>query len=142
MPMLYDFTNEGMAWPNEAKLLASQCLTIIKEQLTSDDLSFSLLVPAEESDLIDRADALSEWINCYIAGIGLMNIKQKDLDSDVKEALSDLSEIAQLGVDEDDDMEEQSELFEQVFEHVRVCAMTIHAVLGMRKPTETKKTLH
>ncbi|RXJ72316.1 YecA family protein [Veronia nyctiphanis] len=142
VPMLYDFTNDGMAWPTNAMLIATNSMSIIKGELLSDELSFSLLLPDEDGDLIDRADALSEWVSSFMAGIGLMNIKQADLDSDIKEALGDLTEIAQLGVDEDDDMEEQSILFEQVIEHVRVCAMTIHAVLGKRQPPEQNKTLH
>lgn len=67
------------------------------------------------------------------------------LSEAVTEALADLQEIAQLGIDEDDDMEEQAALFEQVVEHVRMCVLSCHSELGQRpvaEDAEEKPTLH
>lgn len=73
-----------------------------------------------------------------------MGLKNSALSAEVKEALEDLKEIAQLGIDEDDDQEEQAQLLEQVIEHVRMCAMMIHAELGDKPAQEENenKTLH
>ena len=71
-----------------------------------------------------------------------MNAELKKASTDVKEALADLEEIAKLGIDEDDDMQEQAQLLEQVIEHVKACALTIHAEFG-QKPVEQKApTIH
>ncbi len=81
-------------------------------------------------------------VGAFIAGIGLVGVTAGKLSDDAKEVLTDLTEIAQLGIDEDDDMEEQALLLEQVIEHVRVCAMTLHAELGIKAQPEEKPTLH
>lgn len=142
MPMLYDYTNDGAGWPHQSKALAATSIGLASTALNSGQMDFDILLPEEGESLLDRADALSEWLNAFIAGIGLVGITAGKLSEDTKEVLSDLSEIAQLGIDEDDDMEEQAQLLEQVIEHVRVCAMTLHAELGIKPQTEEKPTLH
>ncbi|WP_325891732.1 YecA/YgfB family protein [Grimontia sp. NTOU-MAR1] len=142
MPMLYDYTNDGAGWPHESKTLAATSIGLASQQLTGGQMDFEVLLPDESESLLDRGDALSEWVSAFIAGIGLVGITAGKLSDDSKEVLADLTEIAQLGIDEDDDMEEQALLFEQVIEHVRVCAMTLHAELGIKPRTEEKPTLH
>lgn len=143
-PMLYDYTNDGQGWPIQSKELAASCVQLASEQLTGEDLDFELLLPADNENLLDRGDALTEWVSAFIAGIGVVGVKSGALSEDGKEVLADLTEIAQLGIDEDDDMEEQALLFEQVIEHVRVCAMTLHAELSLKSSNDedSKPTLH
>ncbi|ODP98757.1 MULTISPECIES: UPF0149 family protein [Salinivibrio] len=144
LTMLYDYTNQGMGWPTEAKTLAMQSYHQLKTQLTGDDLDLDIYVPDDEQvGVVARAEALVEWINAFLAGVGLIGKQGRQLSNDVTEALSDLKAIAQLGIDEDGDMQEQAELLEQVCEHVRVCCMVVHAELGARPDAdETPKTLH
>ena len=47
-----------------------------------------------------------------------------------------------LGIDEDDDMQEQAILFEQVIEHVKACVLTIHAEFGQKPVQEKAPTIH
>lgn len=54
------------------------------------------------------------------------------MSEEITEALADLQEISQLGIDEDEDLEEQAALFEQVVEHVRMCVLSCHSELGQR----------
>ena len=59
--------------------------------------------------------------------------------------LADLQEISQLGIDEDDDLEDQAALFEQVVEHVRMCVLSCHSELGQRlinDDADEKPTVH
>ena len=140
MPMLYDYTNEGEGWPHESKTLAATSLGIAHKQLSAGQMDFEPLLPDENTVLLDRGDALSEWVNAFIAGVGLAGVTAGKLSEDAKEVLADLAEIAQLGIDEDDDMEEQAVLLEQVIEHVRVCAMTLHADLGIKSQDDEDKT--
>ncbi|MDD1791854.1 YecA family protein [Enterovibrio makurazakiensis] len=144
MPMLYDYTNDGAGWPHESKTLAATSLGIANNQLTSGQMDFDPLLPDENVELVDRADGLSEWVNAFIAGIGLAGVTAGKLSDDAKEVLADLAEIAQLGIDEDEDLEEQALLLEQVIEHVRVCAMTLHIELGAKAQNDedAKPTLH
>lgn len=144
LTMLYDYTHQGMGWPTESKTLALQSYHQLKAQLTGSDLDLDIYVPDDEqSGVVARAEALVEWINAFLAGVGLIGTKGRTLSKDVTEALGDLKDVAQLGVDEDGDMQEQAELLEQVVEHVRVCSMVVHAELGARPDRDdTPKTLH
>lgn len=145
-PMLYDYVSEGMGWPTKALQLATQTLDATIVELTGNDLDVELLLPDEEASatLFDMADGLAEWVNHFISGLGLVGAELKKASADVKEALTDLEEIAKLGIDEDDDMEEQAQLLEQVIEHVKACVLTIHSEFGQRpqQPEQTLPTIH
>ncbi len=142
--MLYDYTNEGADWPIESQTVAANLIKASHDSISSSDMAFNLLLPDEKASLFAHADALSEWVNCFIAGLGLGGISSKDCTEDCHEILSDLAEIAQLGVDEDDDLEEQADIFKEVIEHVRVCVMTLHLEFSQKRhQVETQKpTLH
>ncbi|ANS86420.1 UPF0149 protein [Vibrio scophthalmi] len=136
-PLIFDYTNEGMGWPDRTLKLAQQTLDVTTQELTGSDMELSLLMPDEEASasLFDIADGLAEWVNHFISGLGLVAVDLKKASSNVKEALADLEEISKLGIDEDEDQQEQAMLLEQVLEHVKVCVLTIHAEFG-QKPAE------
>ncbi|OEF27770.1 YecA family protein [Vibrio rumoiensis] len=143
--ILFDYTNDGMGWPSKAAVLADTIYALSVEELIKADVVLSLLLP-DENDLIHYADAVSDWVNHFISGLGLAGSSLAKLSSETKEALSDLEEISKLGIDEDDDLQEQAILLEQVIEHVKVCVLTIHSDLGAKPAiettTNTSKTLH
>lgn len=141
-PLIYDYTNDGMGWPDSAIQVGTQAFQSTIEELTSEKIALSLLIPDEKETLMNRADGLSEWVNHFISGLGLVGLKMDNASDSLKEALLDLEEIARLGIDEDDDLEEQEALFEQVMEHVRICVLTIHAELGQKVHNDASKTVH
>ncbi|WP_375752577.1 YecA family protein [Vibrio sp. HN007] len=142
-PLIFDYTNDGMGWGTRALAVAETILKTTTTELTGTGMDISILLPDEESNLLDLADALSEWVNHFISGLGLINVSLKDMPEDVKEALTDLEEIGKLGIDEDDDMEEQADLLEQVIEHVKACVLTIHAQYGKKPDSEeAPQTVH
>ncbi|GAB2636553.1 YecA/YgfB family protein [Vibrio panuliri] len=144
-PLIFDYTNEGMGWPDKALTLAQQTLDATIKEVTGSDMELSLLLPDEEASatLFDMADGVADWVNHFISGLGLVGTDLKKASKQAKEALNDLEEIAKLGIDEEDDMQEQALLLEQVIEHVKVCVLTIHAEFG-QKPTqqESAPTIH
>lgn len=123
--LLYDYTNEGKAWPSPSNALAENCLNIAHSQFSSSKMNFQLLLPDANAPLIDRAQALCDWANAFIVGFGLVGMKEQKISDDTKDIIKDLSEIAQLGIDEDENMEEQTVFLEEVTEYVRVCAMSL-----------------
>ena len=142
-PLIYDYTNDGMGWPVRALTVAESIMSVTTRELTGSGMELSLLLPGEDADIFAQADALSEWVNHFISGMGLVNVQLKDAPDDVKEALSDLEEIGKLGIDEDDDLNEQADLLEQVIDHVKACVLTIHAEYGLKPAQETKEpTIH
>lgn len=134
-PMVFDYVSEGMGWPSKVLQLAQATLDASIAELTGSGMDIEMLLPDEgaSASLFDIADGLAEWVNHFISGLGLVNAELKKASSDVKEALADLEEIAKLGIDEDDDLEEQAQLLEQVIEHVKACVLTIHAEFGQKK---------
>lgn len=145
-PLIFDYTNDGMGWPQSNLATAKSLLAFSIKELTAEQgFDLSLFIPGEEveASVFEIADGLSEWVNHFISGLGLINAPLKKASADAKEALADLEEIARLGIDEDDDLEEQAQLLEQVIEHVKACVLTIHAEFGVKpsKPSETP-TIH
>ncbi|MCW8333689.1 YecA family protein [Vibrio sp. SCSIO 43135] len=145
-PLIFDYTNEGMGWPDKALKVAQQILDVTKSELTGSSMELSVLLPDEDASasLFDMADGVADWVNHFISGLGLVGAKMNKASADCKEALADLEEIAKLGIDEDDDMQEQAILLEQVVEHVKACALTIHAEFGVKpsKDAEPSPTIH
>lgn len=142
-PILFDYTNDGMGWPVSALTQTEALLAFSAQELMGDELSVSLLIPADSESLFEKADGVCDWVNHFISGLGLIGLDTKKAAKDVNEALSDLEEISKLGIDEDDDMEEQALLLEQVIEHIKACVLTIHSELGVRvEASQEKPTLH
>ncbi|CAH0541429.1 YecA family protein [Vibrio marisflavi] len=146
--LLFDYTNEGMGWPINALEQAQRVFDATKKELMSSSFELSLLLPAElsKASLLEVADSFSDWVNHFISGLGLADAKLRKASQEVKESLSDLEEIARLGIDEEDDLEEQAQLLEQVMDHAKICVLTIHAELG-KKPAQgegqdKKPTIH
>ncbi|MGF1741313.1 YecA family protein [Vibrio profundum] len=142
--LIFDYTNEGMGWPDLALQQANAVFEYSKRELTGTDLELNLLLADSEGEkgVFDFADSVSDWVNHFISGLGLVGATLVKASKDTKEALADLEEIAKLGLDEDDDLEEQSLLLEQVIEHVKVCVLTIHSELGIKPTDETSPTIH
>ncbi len=142
--LVFDYTNDGMGWPIGALARAEQLLLAMSAQLVDTDFELSLLLPAGEGEeaLFELADAVAEWINHFISGLGLSGANLKHASVEAKEALEDLEEMSKLGIDEEDDLAEQAELLEQVIEHIKVCVLVLHAEFGVKPEQDTKPTVH
>ncbi|MGG5571772.1 YecA family protein [Vibrio diazotrophicus] len=143
-PLIFDYTNDGMGWPIKPLEMAKQLLLATNAELTDTTLELSLVLPVGDGPeaLFDFADGVADWVNHFISGLGLAGASLNKASSDAKEALEDLEEITKLGIDEDDDLEEQAHLLEQVLEHVKACALLLHAELGIKPEQDKAPTIH
>ncbi|EJR5447407.1 YecA family protein [Vibrio cholerae] len=143
-PLVFDYTNDGMGWPIGALASAEQILLAMSAQLVDTDFELSLLLPEGEGEeaLFELADAVAEWINHFISGLGLSGANLKHAPVEAKEALEDLEEMSKLGIDEEDDLAEQAELLEQVIEHIKACVLVLHAEFGVKPEQDIKPTVH
>jgi len=156
-----DYANQGDTLTDGAKMvvrsvfdaasaelggLTQTLFTSTAAELAEMEFDVALLLPAEGSELMLRAEALSEWVTNFISGLGLMGMDKKQLSDDVTEAVAALEEIAQLGIDEDEDMQEQAMLFDNVVAYVPECVLTCLVGLSQRGDVEDetadKPTLH
>lgn len=139
-PLLFQFTNDNHAYPT--KLLDQIRLVFAQSQKQLADLegfNFYLLLP--EENVFAKADALSEWVNHFLLGLG---VTQKNLDKEtgeIGEALDDLQSIGQLGYDESENKEELEIALEEVVEYVRTIA-TLFFTHFSAQQMENSKQLH
>lgn len=144
--LVFELTNEGIAFPQALSLPLQQLHEITKETLEDDEFMFQLLMPEGDTvSVFDRADALAGWVNHFLLGLGMMQPKLAKVKDEVGEAIDDLRNIAQLGYDDDEDQEELEQSLEEVVEYVRVAALLCHTEFTRHKPTapeNQKPTLH
>ena len=97
----------------------------LHESWSGIGLDFEMLLPEDDELIEERADALGAWCEAFLAGLGLSGelSKDKKLSEDVRQALEDLSEIARIEADGDDESLEKA--FADVSEHVRLAALLI-----------------
>ena len=102
--------------------------------LNSPDLDFELLLPDEEQPLRERTEALGNWCSGFLSGLGAGGIPDQDsLSDEVRDMLSDMSDISKVDFDLDDPDEEELVAFEEVVEYIRVGVLFIHEELQPAK---------
>ncbi|AAU37085.1 hypothetical protein SAMN02910354_01595 [Basfia succiniciproducens] len=140
-PLLYQFTNDNHAYPiallNEIKEIYQD---IGQKLADMDNFSFELWLP-EDNEVFARADALSEWTNNFLLGLGLAQPKLDKETDEIGEALDDLHDICQLGYDEEDNEEDLSDALEEIIEYVRTIASLFYTHFH-RPQAQEKPVLH
>lgn len=148
MPMLYDYTNDSLSWPTQSQTMAATYLETTIKALNTKSISFSLLLPEKKENLLARAEALTEWVNAFIAGIGLIGVSSNQLSQQSNDILKELAEIALLHIDDNEDFNELETLFQYVVDHVLDCVKLLHLDLSKEakddaaKAIQIKPTLH
>lgn len=122
-PLVYDLTNEGMAFSNPLSQMVSELHDAAEIALEDDNFLFQPLLPTDDGDIFERIDALAGWVNHFLLGLGVMQPKLDRVASETGEVIDDLRSIGQLGYDSDEDKEELEQSLEEVLEYVRVAAM-------------------
>lgn len=141
LALLSDVFNDGQVFSNDLKTFFATIYKQVVESFSGEEFQFDLFLPSDDETLIDQANGLVSWVAGFMLGFGL---KQKDygkLSADVKEVISDFSEITRLDT-MFDETEEDAQAFHEVVEYVRVSALLCFAELGKEQVSETKKTLH
>ncbi|WP_019625476.1 UPF0149 family protein [Thioalkalivibrio sp. ALJT] len=102
-------------------------------QLYDVELGFGPLLP--EDDAIEaQAQALSEWVDGFIGGLGQMpRLSRLKPSAEASEILRDFAEIARIELEPEDD-EENAAAFEELNEYVRVGVLLIADELAPDDP--------
>ncbi|MCC5856619.1 MAG: UPF0149 family protein [Ectothiorhodospiraceae bacterium] len=118
--------------------------------LDDSNLDFRLMLPPDDAELPELAEALGAWAGGYLYGLGSVRPgADADLPPDVREALASLAEIAR--VDDEAAAEADREAFEEVVEFLRVAVLLVREQLRpskRREPVDVKqphakgRTLH
>lgn len=140
-PLLYQFTNDNHAYPTALLNEIKEIYRDIGQKLADmDNFSFELWLP-EDNEVFARADALSEWTNNFLLGLGLAQPKLDKETDEIGEALDDLHDICQLGYDEEDNEEDLSDALEEIIEYVRTIASLFYTHFH-RPQAQEKPVLH
>lgn len=97
------------------------------QQINDSLLEFDLIMPDESESLAIRTEALAQWCQGFIFGLGLGGYREdKSGEGDAVELIRDFAEIARAGYDDDAAADEEEErAFTEVLEYVRVGVLLI-----------------
>ena len=103
--MLNDLFNDGDGFPAAVKVALKQMYSELWASILDDTYSFNLLLPDDDDTMAERGHALSVWVQGFNLGFGLEQKDSPVVSEEVKEVLTDFSEIANLSdeMDEDED---------------------------------------
>jgi len=99
--------------------------TLLKAELSGQDITLTLLLPPDSAPLSERTSALGKWCQGFLSGFGLI-AGSAALSSEAQEVLQDLASIAtvQDGLEDSDDGEGD---YMQVMEYLRVAPLLLYA---------------
>ncbi|BBA35279.1 putative uncharacterized protein [Methylocaldum marinum] len=106
-------------------LLFALCETT-RHQLDDFDFSFELLLPEDVRPLSERANALGEWCQGFLYGLGYRS-DGADWPGDSTEVLHDILEISRLTPDSGGESDEVA--YAEITEYVRVGVQLIRSEL-------------
>lgn len=146
--LLHELTNDGLAFSQTLSQPLQALYQTTKELLEEGDFLFQLLLPDDDNEAVTvftRADGLAGWVNHFLLGLGMVQPRLSKAQGELKEAIEDLRNIAQLGYDEDEDQEALAQSLEEVVEYVRAAAIlcyNAYSHTAPQAPEKQKPTLH
>lgn len=109
-------------------------------QIQHQGFDFSPLLPDDDYPLRERTEALGEWCQGYLFGLGAAGANLESIDiQDVADVLKDLAAFAKLRAEDVDEDDESS--YMELVEYVRVAVLLVHAHLDYSE-TDYKPVLH
>ena len=113
---------------------------MVKGELCSEDITVVLLLPDDEAPLAQRAVALGQWCQGFLAGFGLA-ARDGALSAEAMEVLQDLSAIAQVqsALEESEDGESD---YMEVMEYLRVAPLLLFSECAKPAAPAAKPSLH
>ena len=97
-----------------------------KKQLDLGDFSLELLLPSDNELFHERLSAMVSWVEGYISGLGLFNIKLENLTNQAIEGIHDLVEISKLDVNQDNANEVDESSYIELVEFIKIIVLLIH----------------
>lgn len=114
-------------------------------ELRAAEMDFEVLLPADEQPIAERAEALGQWCQGFLYGLGTSRIRDVgDLPGDAGEVVRDITEITRIGVDAKDSMEANESAYAELVEFVRVGVQLLFEELEPYRavPPSATESLH
>ncbi|WP_245561727.1 UPF0149 family protein [Lamprocystis purpurea] len=101
------------------------------DEIQGPGIGFTLLLPADDRPLVERATALYDWIRGFLFALGVLGVSAPDLSAQGREVLSDFATLTRMDLDALSEGEEDEAALAELIEFVWVAAMLIHAERGL-----------
>ena len=101
-------------------------------QLSEFSFEFSLVLPADDTSLTQRAEGLGFWCQGFLTGLKQADItaEKNNLPDEVADTLKDIAEIALVNFDDITANEEDETAYFELVEYVRLAVLTIYHELN------------
>lgn len=110
--------------------LSQELYEISSQHLAEFSFDFQLLLPSDEDELRNRAEALSVWCQGFLTGLELMHISITNRPkNEMSETINDLIEIAKMNYDDVVSNEEDEMAYVELVEYVRMAVIMIYQEL-------------
>lgn len=121
----------------EGDLLVADCRTEIEglyanttRQIEGTGLGMQLLLPDDENSLTTRAQAVSQWCQGFLYGVGLSgDAFEQQLSDEAREALEDIASFTRMDIDGIEESEEEEDALVEITEFIWVASMLIRETL-------------
>lgn len=95
------------------------------------EMTFTPLVPDDDDALASRVEALAQWCNGFLYGLGAGQVPSLDqVPGEVGEVLRDFAEIGRATVDSDEGEDANEASYAEVLEFVRAGAQLVYEELA------------
>ena len=126
--------------PDEAALKSSVLQNVYDSMvrtLAGNEADFAPLLPDDETPLSERANALSLWCQGFLYGLGSGPASDPaKVSTEAGEIIRDFTEITHVGVEADEQNEENEIAFAEVVEFVRVGVQLLFVELAPARGEE------
>jgi uncharacterized protein YgfB (UPF0149 family) len=94
-----------------------------------DDFEFDLLLPDDDTPLIERIASLKSWCQGFLFGVGSADNKP-NYSREAHEILKDVTEFTKLDTDEEDTSEEDEVALMELIEYLRTAVLLLRDELS------------
>jgi uncharacterized protein YgfB (UPF0149 family) len=117
------------------------------KQLDEFLFEFQLLLPKNDDSLLEKAEALTLWVQGFLTGLKLAQIQIENREpSETTEAINDMIEIAKMNYEEVIASEEDEAAYTELVEYIRMAVILIyqdlHEVDTSKKVADKSNHLH
>ncbi|MCL6270280.1 UPF0149 family protein [Sansalvadorimonas sp. 2012CJ34-2] len=108
-----------------AKSVLADFYDVVMTNLSSESLSFSLLLPDDDETVGQRTEALGQWCAGFLSGYGMGGIARENMSEESIGVLTDLAQIAQVEAEDLEESEDSERDFFEVCEYVRMATLML-----------------
>lgn len=117
----------GGASGSDARSLLEALHAATGAALEGDEMGFQLMLPDEDAPIEERAVALAAWCSGFLYGLAMHGLRpMEELPDELREILTDFSEIGRAGVAEEEVGEAGETALAELVEYVRVGAQLVY----------------